>query len=171
MLDHQTVRDVLSAMITPAVLISASGTLVLSTTNRLGRVVDRVRALTGDAESIVRGTLQLPDEELKDKRTLIIEQISKLTRRIRLLQKAVTILYTAIGLLISTSIAVGLEVAFPLLPGHIPITFGLIGATAILYASVLLVKEARVAVESTLHELSYVKKVVARTAGRAELRT
>ena len=32
-------------MITPAVLISASGTLVLSTSNRLTRVVDRVRSL------------------------------------------------------------------------------------------------------------------------------
>jgi hypothetical protein len=30
-------------MITPALLISASGTLSLSTANRLGRVVDRIR--------------------------------------------------------------------------------------------------------------------------------
>jgi len=37
------------AMITPAVLISASGTLVLSTGNRLGRIVDRVRVLTAEA--------------------------------------------------------------------------------------------------------------------------
>ncbi|HYU33146.1 MAG TPA: DUF2721 domain-containing protein [Thermoanaerobaculia bacterium] len=34
-------------MIAPAVLISASGTLVLSTSNRLTRVVDRVRASAG----------------------------------------------------------------------------------------------------------------------------
>ena len=32
-------------MITPAVLISASGTMILSTSTRLGRVVDRVRSL------------------------------------------------------------------------------------------------------------------------------
>jgi len=37
--------EVLGAMITPAVLISASGVLVLSTSNRVGRTVDRVRAL------------------------------------------------------------------------------------------------------------------------------
>ena len=35
--------EILSAMITPAVLISASGTLVLSTSVRMARVVDRVR--------------------------------------------------------------------------------------------------------------------------------
>ena len=32
---------VLSAMITPAVLISACGSLLIATSNRLGRVVDR----------------------------------------------------------------------------------------------------------------------------------
>ena len=42
--------EVLGAMITPAVLISASGTLVLSTSNRLSRVVDRVRVLSAEAE-------------------------------------------------------------------------------------------------------------------------
>ena len=36
----------LSAMITPAVLISACGTLVLSNSLRLGRIVDRVRELS-----------------------------------------------------------------------------------------------------------------------------
>jgi len=41
---------VLSAMITPAILISACGTLVLSTSNRLGRVVDRVRDLADKFE-------------------------------------------------------------------------------------------------------------------------
>lgn len=39
-------------MITPAVLISASGTLVLSTSNRLTRVVDRVRTLAREAEAL-----------------------------------------------------------------------------------------------------------------------
>jgi len=34
--------NILSAMITPAVLISACGTLIFSTSTRLARVVDRV---------------------------------------------------------------------------------------------------------------------------------
>lgn len=37
---------VLSAMITPAVLISACGTLIFSTAARLARIVDRVRGLS-----------------------------------------------------------------------------------------------------------------------------
>ena len=37
--------EFLTAMVTPALLISATGSLVLSTSTRLGRVVDRVREL------------------------------------------------------------------------------------------------------------------------------
>jgi len=43
---------VLTAMITPALLISACGTLILSTSNRLARIVDRVRTLSRDLERL-----------------------------------------------------------------------------------------------------------------------
>jgi len=43
---------VLTAMITPAVLISASGTMILSTSTRLGRVVDRVRSLSDRCQEV-----------------------------------------------------------------------------------------------------------------------
>ncbi len=44
--------SLLSAMITPAVLISACGTLVFSTSTRLARVVDRVRQLSAEAAEL-----------------------------------------------------------------------------------------------------------------------
>ena len=49
---------VLTAMITPAVLISACGALILSTSTRLGRVVDRVRMLIDSFEEMTK-TFQL----------------------------------------------------------------------------------------------------------------
>src|SRR6476660_9195401 len=98
--------DILGAMITPAVLISASGTLVLSTSNRLGRVVDRIRELTTQAE-------ELPDEsaegEIVEKRALIADQVGWLARRLQLLQTALIILYASIGLLVGSSLTVGLS--------------------------------------------------------------
>jgi hypothetical protein len=42
----------LTSMITPAVLISACGTLVFSTSTRLARIVDRVRSLSRDMRSL-----------------------------------------------------------------------------------------------------------------------
>ena len=53
----------ISSMITPAVLISACGTLVFSTATRLARIVDRVRELSRDMEALFRGEVaDFPDE-------------------------------------------------------------------------------------------------------------
>ena len=53
---------VLTAMITPAVLILASGTLLASTSSRLGRVVDRVRMLSESFEHFAKERCILPAE-------------------------------------------------------------------------------------------------------------
>lgn len=73
--------EVLGAMITPAVLISACGTLVLSTSNRLSRVVDRVRVLAREAAN---GT---PDPS-----GLASDQLHRLAQRALMLRTAMTVL-------------------------------------------------------------------------------
>ncbi|HSF40850.1 MAG TPA: DUF2721 domain-containing protein [Thermoanaerobaculia bacterium] len=145
--------DVLGAMITPAVLISASGTLVLSTSNRLSRVVDRVRKLAAEAGEI--GTV-IPEE----RRRLIVEQLSILSSRALLLRSALTSFYLAIGLLVATSIAVGIVAALRWQYGWIPVVTGLGGACALLWGSLLLVREARQAIGFTLHELAEIRRSV-----------
>ena len=149
--------EVLGAMITPAVLISASGTLVLSTSNRLTRVVDRVRALAQEAE-------QQRGEQGREMRTrLIANQLPQLSARALLLRSALTALYVAIGLLVVTSIAVGLVSALGWSYGWIPVVTGMCGAGALLYGSLLLVREARLAIGSTLQEMDYLRAVVDRS--------
>ncbi|MCA1635966.1 MAG: DUF2721 domain-containing protein, partial [Acidobacteria bacterium] len=83
---------VLTAMITPSVLISACGALILSTSTRLGRVVDRVRALSDSFETLVAGGEEV--KMLEERRAVIFDQLDKLTSRARLLQRAMTIFYT-----------------------------------------------------------------------------
>ena len=51
-MDTSAAIAVLTAMITPAVLISACGSMILSTSSRLGRVVDRVRSLSDRLEEM-----------------------------------------------------------------------------------------------------------------------
>src|SRR5947199_6218909 len=130
MFDKAMAPDILGAMITPALLISASGTLVLSTSNRLGRVVDRVRTLGELAEGLPDGDPATPEDG--ELRGLIADQLAKLTSRIRLLQTAVTVLYAAIGFLVASSLTVGLAVAAGGRLGWIPVGLGLGGATALL---------------------------------------
>ena len=155
--------EVLGAMITPAVLISASGTLVLSTSNRLTRVVDRVRSLAGEAEQLHKG------EASDGKRAaLIVEQIPLLSSRALLLRSALTAFYSAIGLLVTTSIAVGVVAALRWDYGWVPVVSGLAGGCALLYGSLLLIREARLAIGFTLKEMDFLREVVAK-AGKPPL--
>lgn len=161
--DLPPAASVLGAMITPAVLISASGTLSLATSNRLGRVVDRVRAL-GDQAAKLPDDAATPDEV--ELRHLIADQLTSLAARIRILQKSLTILYVAIGLLVGTSLTIGLAEATRLGLQWLPLALGLGGAGALFLASMLLVQEARLAVRSSLDEISYVRRIADRKAGR-----
>jgi hypothetical protein len=76
-MDSAAAIAVLVAMITPAVLISACGSMILSTSTRLGRVVDRVRVLSDRLENMPgpneRGATNA--ERLR----LIFQQLDKLT--------------------------------------------------------------------------------------------
>jgi Protein of unknown function (DUF2721) len=150
--------EVLGAMITPAVLISASGVLVLSTSNRVGRTVDRVRILAAEVER-----LQSSDKSAsasKSKRQHVAEQLAQLSQRAVLLRSAMTALYTAIGLLVGTSILVGLVALLQWRYSSMPVLVGFAGACALLYGSLLLVREARLAVRSTLQEVSFAQETV-----------
>jgi hypothetical protein len=152
--------EVLAAMITPAVLISASGTLALSTSNRLSRVVDRVRVLAAEAELLVAASSS--DAAAPQARwQLISDQLSRLSIRVVLLRASMTALYVAIGLLVSTSIAVGIVALLRWDYSWVPVSLGLGGASALLYASLLLIREARLSVRSSLQEMAYVRDVVA----------
>ena len=152
--------DVLAAMITPAVLISASGTLVLSTSNRLTRVVDRVRVIAVEAE-------RLPLEAPEDLRLFLSDQLTRLSARVLLLRTALTVLYGGVGALVAASIAVGLSAAFGWSYGWVPVSLGLAGAGALFHSTLLLVREGRLALGSTLQELERARRSMERPGSRS----
>ena len=145
---------VLTAMITPAVLISASGTLILSTSTRLGRVVDRVRSLSDRLQAL--STEDTREDLLEEKRVMIFEQLDKLTSRSRLLQRALTTFYLAVGVFVATSVAIGVVSFFSARFAFIPVVFGLIGAFFLFYGSMLSVFEARLALSTTHAEMDFI---------------
>jgi hypothetical protein len=145
---------VLTAMITPAVLISACGTLILSTSTRLGRVVDRVRSLSDRFEEMMDSgrELQLFDE----RRAVIFHQLDRLTTRARLLQRCMTTFYVALGIFVSTSVAIGVVAASGGSYGWVPVVMGLVGAMFLFYGSVLLIFEARLALSTISAEMDFI---------------
>jgi len=139
---------VLTAMITPAVLISACGTMILSTSSRLGRVVDRVRSLSDKLEELahVEGNIELLD----DRRAVIFDQLDRLTSRARILQRSMTSFYMALGIFVATSVAIGIVAVTTTRYSWIPVVVALIGSGFLFYGSMLLIFEARLAL-STIH--------------------
>jgi len=152
---------VLTAMITPAVLISASGTMILSTSTRLGRVVDRVRSLSDRVRQLSTG--DDPPEFFEEERAMVFDQLDKLTSRSRLLQRALTAFYLAVGVFVATSVAIGVVAAFfQVRAAWVPVVMGLIGACFLFYGSMLAVFEARLALSTTHAEMDFVWRITKR---------
>ena len=156
---------VLTAMITPAVLISACGSMILSTSSRLGRVVDRVRSLSDKLEELARN--KSPDtDDTKERQAVIFAQLDKLTSRARILQRAMVTFYLATGLFVATSVAIGLAAVIPSSTryNYVPVIVGLLGACFLFYGSMLLIFEARLAL-STIHaEMDFIWSQTTRVA-------
>jgi ABC-type multidrug transport system fused ATPase/permease subunit len=149
---------VLTAMITPAVLISACGTLILSTSTRLGRVVDRVRGLSERFEELARSEER--EAMLEERRSMIFDQLDKLTSRARLLQRSMTVFYVALGIFVATSFSIGV---FAVTGGTdyswVPVILALSGASCLFYGSILLIFEARLALSALHAEMDFLWKL------------
>src|SRR5258708_11330206 len=147
---------VLTAMITPAVLISASGTMILSTSTRLGRVVDRVRSLSDRFQQLADSGSTA--EFFEEQRVMLYDQLDKLTSRSRLLQRALTTFYLAVGVFVATSVAIGVGAFSGARGAWIPGATGLIVAFCLFYGSLLFVFAARLSLSTPhadMHFLSH----------------
>ncbi len=149
---------VLTAMITPALLIMASGTFILSTSNRLGRVVDRVRAISDMTEAMMKREGET--ELLEERRTMLFEQMDRLSVRATLLQTCLTVFYLASAVFVATSVALGILAIAGSHFSWVPVAMGICGALCLLYGSILLIYEARLAVASVRSEMSFLRRLV-----------
>ena len=137
---------ILTSMITPAVLISACGTLIFSTSARLGRIYDRVSALKTEVESIIAERVSNRDE-----RTIHVrEQLERQRTRAWLIQKALVFLYTSTALFIASSLAIAFNAAYgDQDTAWVPTAIALFGGLFLFAASALLIYESR-------HNLTFV---------------
>jgi hypothetical protein len=154
---------VLTAMLTPAVLISACGALIFSTSTRLGRVIDRVRFLSAKFEELAKNTER--DDLAEERRVLIFSQLERQMTRARLIQRAMVAFYSALGIFVATSVAIAVINALARNYTYAAVALGLGGAMFMLYGSVLLIVESRMALSAILTELEFVSKVSRKYAG------
>ncbi len=150
----KSVLDVLGAMITPAVLILASSSLLITTSTRSIRCVDRVRERAAELEALGKGQ----DEGTERRRQHLYKQLEINTRRARILQKAMSRLYIGISFFIATSVAIGVVSLIHVDIGWVPMALGFVGAILLFSASVYLIFESRLALATTSEEMDYIHR-------------
>lgn len=152
--DLASALDILSAMITPAVLILASGSLIMTTSSRSIRCIDRVRERAAELEALGEDI----DELTVAKRKHLHSQLEINTRRARLLQKAMSRLYFGITFFIATSVCVGIVSLLHSSFAWLPLVLGFIGAGLLFSASIYLLFESRLALQTTYDEMDYIDR-------------
>ena len=155
--------EFLTAMVTPTLLISATGSLVLSTSTRLGRVVDRVRELEKRLGEMIyvddKSEVPLYDIRLE----VIMDLLDKVTSRSRLLQRAMGSFYYGLCIFVLTSVMIAVAALFNVYR-WLPIPLGVIGIMFVLYGSLLMVKETRMATATINAEMDFTWKLAREVA-------
>src|SRR5882672_9574231 len=83
----------LSAMITPAIFMTANGSLIISTSNRMSRVVDRIRVLNDLGDKLCRGAGEF--DYVPERLAHVQDQLNRLVWRGDRIRYALTALYVA----------------------------------------------------------------------------
>lgn len=156
-------ETILTSMITPAVVISACGALIASTTTRAARVNDRLHKWVDDFVVLMRDER---DASLgAGHREMLFYQIDRLTSRARLLQVSLMALYISLALFVATSFAIGILAAAVSFDqvwrwyGWIPVGSALLGGGGLLFGSTLLILEARLALDATNDEMDFIWQI------------
>ena len=140
-LAHPTV---IGAMLAPALLMAATGSLLISANARLARVVDRLRLLVlGEGD---------PDGEAAPLQE-IEGQIAEHRRRAALVLRACWMLYLALGCFIGCSLALAASVLAEARIGIAATVLAILGMGSLLGAAVALGREVSMAVRSLDAEL------------------
>jgi hypothetical protein len=144
MIPHAAIDNyqILTSLLAPALLMAATGSLLVSANSRLARVVDRLRALVAiwnSAGSTRREGLDV--------------QIARHRRRSRYVLHACVLLYAAVGSFVGTSLALAVDAfsgqRLPLLPTGLAV----LGVLCLLGASVYMGLEVSLSVRSFDEEL------------------
>src|SRR5208282_947246 len=148
-----TTYSALTAMITPAIFMTANASLIISTSNRVSRVVDRIRVLNDLADKLGRGVTDL--DFTSERMEHAHDQMGRLQQRSDRLRFALTALYLAFSSFVGTSLALALDTMLSMSMVALPTLLAVVGVGLLLFASVNLVREALAALRSNRLEIRF----------------
>jgi hypothetical protein len=158
----QPTISVLTAMITPAVMISACGTLILSTSQRLSRVIGRVYEWTRWLDAASRS----PTEEAfaRENAAAFFLQFETTSRRARLLHWGLSAFYFSLGTFVADILVIGVVALLGLDHSWPAVGLGLMGALLMLLGCAALAEESRLGLTTTDREMRLLREMAERHA-------
>jgi hypothetical protein len=147
----------LSAMLTPAIFLTANGSLIISTSNRMSRIVDRIRVLNDQGDKLCRGATDL--DYTADRLEHIHDQLDRLEWRSVRIRFALTALYLAFGAFVGTSLALAIDFWFRNRLIALPTLLAVIGVALMLFATLNMVREALEALRSNRLEIRFYREL------------
>lgn len=139
--------SIISAMMTPAILLLASGNLVSSTLTRIARVFDRAREII-DRTRLAR----LADDIVATE--LLETMLRSYLRRTGLLERALSAYYLAIGLFVAASLAIAFDNVIGNAVPWLATALVVAGAILLLLGSLAIFLETNLAAGVLRHEIS-----------------
>jgi hypothetical protein len=139
----------IATMITPALLILGSASLVQSALVRMARVVDRTRYLASVANDRTW-------EKAGMTAALLRKSLMRHARRARYVELSIGVLYTAIVVFVATSLTIALDRAAAGLLSWLPVSLAVLGTLLLLVGGALMVAESRLSayqINEEIHQL------------------
>ena len=133
------ITETVTAMIAPALFATATGSLLISTANRIARIVDRIRSLVTLCESDQFEQLDFAEQ----RRGHLMEELRHLHFRSNRASAAVTLLYLAFCAFATTSLMIALKSIAGQHLEAVPVLCAVAGVALLIVACVNLVLEAR----------------------------
>jgi hypothetical protein len=154
----------LTAMITPALFMTATGSLIISTSNRMSRIVDRIRQLNELADDLSRGIsdLDFPDRRVEH----IGDQLGRLVWRSDRIRLALTLLYLAMAMFVGTSLTMAIDALIGNYLTALPTSLAILGVLLLLLASIQLTREAHAALRGNRVEIGFYQGLKERRDGK-----
>lgn len=148
---------ILTAVIAPAMLTNACSVLALGTGNRVGRVVDRTRVVAAERVAADPDSAEYHGYS---------EQLAHLQMRGRMLIRSLRFIYAALGSFVASALSAVLGAmldANGVIGGFeaaavVGFIVGTIGVAALVSGCILMVRETRLAVQTTTEEIELMSR-------------
>jgi hypothetical protein len=137
----------IAAMITPALLLLGSASLVASALMRMARIVDRARILADIAHQGTLDTRGITTDQLR-------AWLESHAKRAGYTERSITLLYAAIVVFIATCLSIALDRALDDSLSWLPVTLAVSGTLLLLSGAAYMVVESRLSGEQIRLEIA-----------------